>query len=114
MLVFALAACGKENGANENTATAPAAGNTAKTGLAVISSTAKSADAGDKDGLAEVDSTIVAVMVDSTGKIINCKIDAIQTKINFSKEGKIITPWIRLSKRSRSLERNMEWQDRQK
>ncbi|MEN6313096.1 MAG: hypothetical protein ABFD25_02485 [Clostridiaceae bacterium] len=103
MLVFVLAACGgKQNVPNANTTTAPSAtapSGTAptaaegvKTGLAVISSIAKSTDAGEKDGLAEVDSTIVAVMVDSTGKIANCKIDAVQTKINFSKEGKITTP----------------------
>ena len=63
-----------------------------KTGLAVISSIAKSADVGEKDGLAEVDSTVVAVTVDKDGKIVNCKIDVAQTKINFSAEGKITTP----------------------
>lgn len=75
---------------------APAADNTAsgdtlKTGLAVITSAGKSADAGEKDGLAQADSTVAAVLVDKDGKIVDCKIDAAQTKINFSKEGKILT-----------------------
>lgn len=63
----------------------------AKTGLAVISSIAKSADAAEEDGLAEVDSTVAAVLVGADGKIIDCTIDVAQTKVNFSKEGKITT-----------------------
>lgn len=62
-----------------------------KTGLAVISTIAKSKDAGEKDGLAEIDSTIAAVTVDKNGKIVKCVIDALQTKVNFSTEGKITT-----------------------
>ncbi|MDF2941350.1 MAG: hypothetical protein K0S01_208 [Herbinix sp.] len=64
---------------------------TAKTGLAVITSLAKSTNAGDEDGLAEVDSTIIAVLVGQDGKILDCKLDALQTKVNFSKEGKLLT-----------------------
>jgi len=61
--------------------------------IAVITSIAKSADAtADADGLAQVDSTVVAVTVDKNGKITACKIDAAQTKINFSVEGKVTTP----------------------
>ena len=63
-----------------------------KTGLAVISSTAKSKDAGEKEGLAQADSTVVAVTVDKEGKITKCVIDAAQTKISFSNAGKITTP----------------------
>lgn len=62
-----------------------------KTGLAVVTSLGKSADAGEKDGLAQVDSTVVAVTVDGEGKIVECIIDAAQTKMNFSKEGKLVT-----------------------
>ncbi|HWP79792.1 MAG TPA: hypothetical protein VN446_04040 [Candidatus Acidoferrum sp.] len=65
---------------------------TASTGLAVISSIAKSKDAGEKDGLAQVDSAIVAVTVDKDGKIVDCVIDAAQTKINFSAAGELVTP----------------------
>jgi uncharacterized protein YuzE len=64
-------------------------GEAMKTGLAVISSTAKSKDAGDADGVGQVDSVAVAVTVDKDGKIVGCAIDTAQTKINFSKEGKI-------------------------
>jgi len=87
----------------ESTAAAPATGDALKTGLAVVTSLAKSTDAGDKDGLAEVDSTIVAVLVDGAGKIVNCKIDAAQTKINFSKEGKIATALDTLQKTKQEL-----------
>jgi len=58
--------------------------------LAVISSVEKSKDAGEKDGLAQTDSVIVAVTVDKDGKIVQTIIDTAQTKIEFSKEGKII------------------------
>lgn len=63
----------------------------AKTGLAVITSVANSTSAGEEDGLAETDSTIVAVLVGDDGKILDCKIDAAQSKINFSTEGKLLT-----------------------
>jgi hypothetical protein len=63
-----------------------------KTGLAVINSLAKSTSAtADADGLAEVDSFIVAVLVGSDGKIADCKIDASQAKMNFSAAGKLTT-----------------------
>lgn len=89
MVMLALAACG---GAKEE---APADDSTAgavKTGLAVITSTEKSADAGEADGIAQADSAVVAVTVDAAGKIVRCSIDSAQTKVNFSKEGKLTTP----------------------
>ncbi len=63
----------------------------AKTGLSISTSVAKSTPAGEEDGLAEVYSTVVAVLVGQDGKIIDCKIDAAQSKINFSAEGKLVT-----------------------
>ncbi|MGB4658415.1 MAG: hypothetical protein WBI07_04490 [Mobilitalea sp.] len=63
----------------------------AKTGLAVISSISSSKDAGEEDGLAQVDSTIVAVLVSKDGKILDCKIDMAQTKVNFTAEGALVT-----------------------
>ncbi len=100
-------ACGKKNDAKDTSdaattapttaaaTTAPAStddkGAAAKTGLAVVSSLANSANADKEDGLAQTDSTIVAVLVGEDGKILDCKIDAAQTKINFSKEGKLVT-----------------------
>lgn len=92
MVMFAFAACGggtqEEAPAEEN----PPAAETVKTGLAVITSAAKSTDAGDENGLAQTDSLVVAVTVDDAGKIVKCVIDQAQTKIEFSKEGKISTP----------------------
>jgi len=65
----------------------------AKTGLAVDTSIEKSTDAGEEeDGLAQVDSVIVAVIADSENRIANCAIDSAQTKINFSNSGEIVTP----------------------
>lgn len=64
---------------------------TVKTGLAVISSIEKSADVGEEDGLAQMDSTVVAVTVDEAGKIVACKINAAQTKVNFTAKGEITT-----------------------
>lgn len=73
----------------EPSASAPA---TVKTGLAIITSIAKSTDAGEKDGLAQADSLIAAVTVGADGKIVSCVIDAAQTKVNFGTDGVIITP----------------------
>lgn len=63
-----------------------------KVGLAVITAMSKSADAGDKDGLAQVDSTVVAVLTDKEGKILKCAIDAVQAQVIFDKTGQLITP----------------------
>lgn len=82
-----LAGCGKKEGD-----TVKNEGDTVKTGLSVINSLEKSAGAAaDTEGLAEVDSFIVAVLVGSDGKITDCKIDASQAKMNFSAEGKLTT-----------------------
>ena len=91
LIILALAGCGSNGEAPTDEGTDKAAAGV-KTGLAIMSSIGKSIDAGDEDGLAQADSTIVAVTVDADGKIVNCAIDSAQTKINFTKEGKIITP----------------------
>lgn len=62
-----------------------------KTGLAVITEASKSKDAGEADGLAQVNSTAVAVLVDGKGVIKNIVIDVVQTKVNFSATGEITT-----------------------
>ncbi|MEA4822813.1 MAG: hypothetical protein VB111_01700 [Clostridiaceae bacterium] len=66
-------------------------GDTVKTGLAVITSVLKSKDAGETSGLAQADSTIIAVTVDGKGKITDCVIDAVQTKVDFTASGEITT-----------------------
>lgn len=91
-VVGSLTACGQSKKEPEtNQPTTETAGTAAKTGLAVITSLGKSTPAGEKDGLAETNSTIVAVLVGQDGKILACNIDAAQTKINFSAEGKLVT-----------------------
>jgi hypothetical protein len=97
LATFMLAGCGSSNSTkattNTGSTTSPAAKTeaTVKTGLAISTSVASSTSAGDKDGLGEADSIIVAVTVDKDGKIVKCILDAAQTKVNFTKEGKITT-----------------------
>ncbi len=93
LAVFAFAACGGGNDTppvDEGPETP--SNNAVKTGMAVVSSAEKSVDAGDNNGAAQADSTVVAVTVDGNGVITNCVIDHAQTKIEFSKDGKIVTP----------------------
>lgn len=87
-LTFALVAaisagCGKA---------APTAEGAVKTGLAVVTSIASSADATAVDaGVAQGYSTIAAVTVDGAGKIVACVIDAAQSNVNFGADGAITT-----------------------
>lgn len=63
-----------------------------KTGLAVITLLGSSKNATEGgEGLAQIDSFIAAVLVDAAGKIVDCKIDTVQTKVKFSAEGKLLT-----------------------
>lgn len=106
LAISLLAGCGSTSGTSNSTnsasatstssnssaaASSTANGDAVKTGLAVVSSIAKSKDAGKEDGLGQIDSNVVAVTVDKDGKIVKCDIDAVQTKINFSAAGKITT-----------------------
>ena len=61
-----------------------------KTGLAVITNAGSSKEATEeKEGVTQVDSTAVAVLVDDKGIIKNIAIDVVQTKFNFSLTGEI-------------------------
>lgn len=62
-----------------------------KTGLAVMIDISGSKDAGEEDGLAQADISMAAVTVDEEGKIVTCSIDAVQVKLNFGKDGKVLT-----------------------
>ncbi len=85
-LVFA--GCGGSDDTGDGDATADGI----KTGLGVVSSVAKSTPAdGETNGVAETDSIVAAVIVDGD-KIVNCKIDGTQTKIEFDSSGKLVTP----------------------
>lgn len=91
-----LAGCGSKTPTNNDTGNTDKTPDTkvegtVKTGLGVVTTVSKSADAGEKDGVAEAYSMIAAVTVDKDGKIVKCILDAAQTKINFSKEGKLLT-----------------------
>ncbi len=88
MVPMALAACGQ----TQETPPVETPKNVTKTGLAIISNTEKSKDAGEGNGLAQFDSIVVAVLVDSSGKIVNAAIDSAQTKVEFTNKGKITTP----------------------
>lgn len=93
MVIFAFAACGGDTDPPSGDVTPNgSAGTAVKTGMAVVTDIGKSIDAGEKDGVAQVDSTVVAITVDENGVITNCVIDHAQTAINFSKDGKIVTP----------------------
>ena len=61
-----------------------------KTGMAIISSDASKAAAADKDGTAQVDSTLVGVIL-VDGKIAACEIDTVQGKLTFNAKGEITT-----------------------
>ena len=63
-----------------------------KTGLGHNISIEKSADASaEAEGLAQVDTVMAAVTVDSANKILGVVIDTAQTKVNFDATGKITT-----------------------
>lgn len=62
-----------------------------KTGMAVVTTIGSSSDAGEEDGLVQIDSNVVALTLDSQGRITKCIIDSVQPKIYFSSDGKLIT-----------------------
>ncbi|MHC1786251.1 MAG: hypothetical protein AB9880_04260 [Christensenellales bacterium] len=49
------------------------------------------ADAGEKDGNNQVNTTYCTVLLDDKGVIVKVQFDVVQTKVSFSKEGKLIT-----------------------
>jgi predicted small lipoprotein YifL len=115
MVLAAFAGCGNNNASESPSPTAtaaaeetpaatetaqaeePAATGTVMTGLGNVISIAKSKsvatdDEGNPvDALAQIDTTMVAVTLDSEGKILNVKIDMVQPKVNFDAEGQLVT-----------------------
>ncbi len=61
-----------------------------RTGLAIVSSMTSSKEAGEKDGTAQVDSVVAAVVVNEEGKIVSCYLDTAQNKMGFTAEGKVV------------------------
>ena len=69
----------------------PTAEGAVKTGVAILSNATGSKDAGDADGEAAYDVTIVAVTVDDNGVIQSCIIDSIGTSVLFDVSGNIVS-----------------------
>ena len=100
-------AASSEAASSEAASTATEAG--VKTGMAIVSSTdsTKSADA-DADGLAQVDSTVAAVLVGEDGKIISCKLDVAQNKVPVNADGSFDTTATFKSKQELKEDYNMK------
>ena len=62
-----------------------------KTGIAIVSSLSGTNASADEAGLAQVDSTVAAVTVDESGKIVSCKIDVAQNKVPVNADGSFDT-----------------------
>lgn len=88
----AIAACGGNEAPPKDKLPDQTVTGAVKTGMSVISDITSSEDAGEAGGKAQADSTVVAVIVDENDVITNCVIDHAQTAIEFSKDGKILTP----------------------
>jgi len=73
----------------EQTVTETPAAGAVKTGLAIVASAADSKSAGDEDGEAKYDVTVVGVTVDDNGVILSCVIDSVGASVKFDKSGVI-------------------------
>ena len=62
---------------------------TLKTGMAILTSASPTAATAEKDGTAGFDSTLVGVIVDKDGKLVDVMIDTVQAKIGFNAKGEI-------------------------
>ncbi|MDY5930502.1 MAG: hypothetical protein SPJ34_00550, partial [Candidatus Ornithospirochaeta sp.] len=63
-----------------------------KTGLAISAATTSSKDAtAEKAGVGQSDISIAAVMVDGSGRIVDCVIDAVQSKVSFGADGSLLS-----------------------
>ena len=71
--------------------TDPVAEGAVKTGVAIVASATESKSAGDADGEAKYDVTVVAVTVDDNGVIQSCVIDSIGTSVLFDVNGAIVS-----------------------
>jgi hypothetical protein len=71
--------------------TVPVAEGAVKTGVAILANANDSKNAGDADGEAKYDVTIVAVTVDDNGVIQSCIIDSIGTSVLFDVNGAIVS-----------------------
>ena len=64
-----------------------------KLGMGIVVDTASSSSAtADAAGTAQIDATVAAVVLDKDGKIVSCRIDAVQNKIAVAADGTITIP----------------------
>ncbi len=74
-----------------------------KAGLGIITSIAKSKDMGDEGPVAQVDTTMAAVLVDGEGKIASISLDVAQNKVVYDKGLELVTDKIEMGKTKKEL-----------
>ncbi len=60
-------------------------------GLGIVTTLDSSKSAGAQDGLAQSSSTVAAVVMDGNGRIQDCQIDTVESKVSFTSAGEITT-----------------------
>ena len=80
-----------DNTPTENTTetTTVTASGTLKTGLAILADVSGSQNAGEKNGKAQFDVDLAAVLVDENGVIVDCKLDSLGATLEFDGKGAI-------------------------
>ena len=87
------AATTEETTTEEATTEAPVVEVEYKLGMGVVVDTASSASAtADKAGTAQIDATVAVVVLDKDGKIVSCRLDAVQNKITVNADGTVSVP----------------------
>ena len=87
------AATTEETTTEEATTETPVVEAEYKLGMGIVVDTASSASAtADKAGTAQIDATVAAVVLDKDGKIVSCRLDAVQNKITVNADGTIVVP----------------------
>ena len=87
------AATTEETTTEEVTTEAPVVEAEYKLGMGIVVDTASSASAtADKAGTAQIDATVAVVVLDKDGKIVSCRLDAVQNKITVNADGTVSVP----------------------
>ena len=83
----------EETTTEEATTEAPVVEAEYKLGMGIVVDTASSASATEeKAGTAQIDATVAVVVLDKDGKIVSCRLDAVQNKITVNEDGTIEVP----------------------
>lgn len=110
-MVLAVVACNKTDDTTDPETTAPATEGTTeeattedngdvtveeveyKLGMGVVVNVDSSSSAtAEAAGVAQIDATVAAVVLDKDGKIVSCRLDAVQNKITINADGTIVIP----------------------